>query len=242
MKMNEDVTNEPVNNSDNSLDNKSEQVNTDFGLNKYRNENGLILGKFKNEDDIIKSYTELERKFSSSSKEKVPEKYEVKLSEDLSEKYSISEDDPLLQKMLPVFKESGLSNEKVNKIINEFVKSNIETDINVDEELKKLGDNKDTYLREIGLFANKNFSEQESETLINMARTAEDVLLINKIIGMTRTQGIPEEVAEEQFQRSRQSYLEEAFEYRDKHSNSIGSSIEQQEHYNKLMQKAASSK
>lgn len=208
----------------------------DFGGNKYRHENGLILGKFKSEEDVIKSYTELERK--QSSKIQVPDKYEIALAEEIKDKFIL--DNSALDSFYPLFKEAGISNDAANKIIDTFVRREI---ANEEARLKsietELGNNKEEIFSSLRAFASK--LGDKGESFLNLARNAEEVKLLNEIVGMTMTPTIPTK-ADIDSGRTSESYFEEAFNYQKEHALTISMNKDQQDHYNDLLNKAAKAK
>lgn len=212
----------------------------DFGLDKHRHENGLILGKFKGEDDLIKSYTELERKQSSTPKVEIPDAYDVSLGEDIKDKFIL--DNNILEAATPIFKECNLSNDAVNKMINFYADMEIKKQEAVVKDIEaSLGNNKKDILSDINLFANAKLNEEEREVLLNMPSSGKEALLIHKLINLTRSGNIPMEASKAP-SRSAQSYLDEAFAYEKEHKATIGSNPSQQEHYNKLMEAYANAR
>lgn len=212
----------------------------DMGGNKYRHENGLIMGKFKTEEDVIKGYTELERKLGSAPKaEAAPEAYEISLADDVKDRFVLNNTE--LAGYQAKFKEIGLSNKAASELVNTFAKAEIAKGEAIAKDIEDtLGDKKEEVYKDIQLFI-KDMPEDDRDRLLAMPRSGKDTLLLHKIITANRSGTVPDTAAITDT-RTAQSYRDEAFAYQKEHALTIGSSKEQQDHYNNLMAKYANGK
>ena len=222
------------------------QQTYDDGLDEFRHENGKIFGKFTTAKDGLLAYKELQKEFTKSRQENkpAPEKYEFTLDDDIKEKFSIDENSKDYQTFVPLMKELNISQEKANKLMNEYARMKIAEDEGVDfeAEMDKIGGINGPIVQGLVTFAKKNFDKDGVDWLSNKVRTAEDAQYMDTLIKKARGSNlsIPQTTIEapEDMQKTAQDYMDEAFDYKKAHEKTIGYTPEQQEHYMRLMQKA----
>lgn len=226
---------------------ESSSPEVDFGVDEYKHENGKFFGKFDDIKSMAGGYRELEKEFTKKNQEyskltkefTSPDKYELELDEDIKDMFEFDENNPDYQMYIPMFKELGLSNSKVNKLVNAYAHSKIdESNVDFEEELKKVGGERGDVINSIKSFMHKN--PDISQTISDRAKTADDMQLIYDIIRKSKNiTNIPDIAYQgEETQKSKQDWLDEAHAYQESHKNSIGYNEEQQAEYMRLMQKS----
>lgn len=226
------------------------QQTYDDGLDEFRHENGKIFGKFNDAKSGLAAYRELQKEFTKAKQENkpAPEKYEFTLDEDIKDKFEIDENSRDYQKFVPLMKELNISQEKANKLMNEYARMKIQEQegVDFDEEMNKIGGVNGPIVQGLVTFAKKNFDQDGIDWLSDKIRTAEDAQYMDKLIKKARgaNVSIPEMSIETQqdAEKTAQDYMDEAFEYKKAHEKTIGYTPEQQQHYMDLMQKAVGKK
>lgn len=227
-----------------------QQQTIDDGLDEFRHENGKIFGKFNDAKSGLMAYRELQKEYTKARQENkpAPEKYEFVLDDDVKEKFSIDENSKDYQTFVPLMKELNLSNEKANKLINEYARMKIaeQEGVDFDEEMNKIGGVNGPLVQGLVTFAKKNLDQAGIDWLSSKVRTAEDAQFMDALIKKARgaNVSIPEMTVQStaDAEKSAQDYADEAFQYQKEHARTIGYNKEQQEHYMHLMQLAASKK
>jgi hypothetical protein len=151
------------------------------------NEEGeLILGKFKDQEALVESYTNLEKKLVEDGKI-APQKYSPTNVD--GEDLGIPEDDPDLVGFNEIAKESGISQEAYSKILSYWQQMQAERTVNVEAEKEKLGSKADDLITGVSSFYKKHLSEEEMQTLSTMSMTADQLKVLDKIRGITSKAG-----------------------------------------------------
>ena len=227
-----------------------QQQTIDDGLDELRHENGKIFGKFTDAKSGLLAYKELQKEFTKARQENkpAPEKYTFELDEDVKDRFAIDENSKDYQTFVPLMKELNISNEKANKLINQYARMKIAESENVDfeAEMDKIGGVNGATVQGLVAFAQKNLDEDGVNWLDSKIRTADDAKYMEMLIKKARgaNVSIPEMSIENtaDAEKSAQDYMDEAFDYQKQHERTIGYNKEQQEHYNMLMQKALAKK
>lgn len=211
----EEVTNEEV---------ASEQVEQsnerpDWLLDKYATE-GKTIDEATAEQ--AKAYNELSGKFGAFTG--APSEYsEVVLSDELKELgIEISNDDPMLEAAKEFAKESNMSQEGLNGMINLYAMQQVaeqkaEADFKA-EQLKALGPNANSRIENIQQWANKNLDPETVQGLEQMATSSESVKAIERLISMTRGAAIDPSDANNNSGASAEDVSKMQFE-KDSHGN-----------------------
>lgn len=226
------------------------QQTYDDGLDEFRHENGKIFGKFTTAKDGLIAYKELQKEYTKSRQENkpAPEKYDFVLDDDIKEKFSIDENSKDYQTFIPLLKELNISQDKANKLMNEYARMKIAEDEGIDfeAEMDKIGGTNGPIVQGLVTFAKKNLDKDGIDWLSDKVRTAEDAKFMDALIKKARGSNlsIPQTTIEstEDMQKTAQDYLDEAFDYKKAHEKTIGYMPDQQAHYMRLMQKAAEKK
>lgn len=135
--------------------------------------------KFKTAEDLAKSYKNLEKKLGEQGKI-APEKYEP--AEDLD-----VPQDEFYDEFAKAAKEAGLNNDQFNSVVK-FAKDAGLLDVpDVEQEIAKLGDEKDVVLDSIRRFGQAKLSKDESQRLFDMVTTADNAKLLYKVIRSNNT-------------------------------------------------------
>ena len=112
--------------------------------------------------------------------------------------------------------------------------------------MNKIGGVNGPIVQGLVTFAEKNLDQEGIDWLSSKVRTAEDAQYMDALIKKARgaNVSIPEMSIEStaDAQKTAQDYADEAFQYQKEHARTIGYTPEQQEHYMRLMQLAASKK
>lgn len=241
---------EPAENLAGIANESQTQQTYDDGLDEFRHENGKIFGKFNDAKSGLMAYKELQKEYTKARQENkpAPEKYEFVLDDDIKDQFQIDENSRDYQTFVPLMKELNLSQEKANKLMNEYARMKIqEADgIDFEAEMEKIGGINGPIVQGLVTFARKNFDKDGVDWLSNKVRTAEDAKYMDTLIKKARgaNVSIPQTSIEapEDVGKSSQDYMDEAFEYKKAHERTIGYTPEQQQHYMRLMQKAIDKK
>lgn len=222
----------------------------DDGLDEFRHENGKIFGKFNDAKSGLLAYKELQKEFTKARQENkpAPDNYVFELDEDIKDKFTLDENSREYQTFVPLMKELNLSQEKANKLINEYAKLRIaeEEGVDFEAEMEKIGGVNGPVVQGLVTFAKKNLDQDGIDWLSNKVRTAEDAKYMDNLIKKARgaNVSIPEMSIETpaDMQKTARDYADEAFQYQKEHARTIGYTPEQQEHYMRLMELAAGKK
>tara|TARA_R100001463_G_scaffold85930_1_gene140847 strand:- start:541 stop:1266 length:726 start_codon:yes stop_codon:yes gene_type:complete len=162
-----------------------------------------------NVESLSTSYNALEKKLGQRTDElskqirtdleqernaKIPEKYEIKLPDDIPEdiQIDVSEDQPLLQWWNEKAKSMGLSQEEYNEGINTFVQNEIAGLPDMEQEKLNLGDNAKQRIESTDLWAKKHLSEEGYNTIAKIASTANGVKALEEIMALNKNPVMPQ--------------------------------------------------
>ena len=151
----------------------------------------LTDGKSQEESiaEQAKAYNELSGKFGSFTGS--PEAYEVTLSEELTEAgFEINADDPLVESAMQFAKDSNMSQEGFNGMVELYAMQQL-AEAKADQEyregqLKALGANADSRVKNVNEWVHKNLDPELVGGLEQTLTTAESVKAIEKLISMTK--------------------------------------------------------
>ena len=144
-------------------------------------------------DAVLESYNNLESRFGAFTG--APEAYEFSLSEELAEKgVNLDLENPLITQFQEMAKESNMSQDMANQLVNMFVEGQYADvlgaqeaeESRVAEEMSKLGDNAQQRLSNIENWARANLNKEQAEGLAEMATTAASVQAIEALIAKSR--------------------------------------------------------
>jgi hypothetical protein len=204
----------------------------------FKDENGLIAGKYKDGDALVKGYQELSKKLGEKT-QNAPEEYEPPAfnAEGVLKDEQIPLNDPLLEPVLPIFKKYNIPQEGLNEIAEAFLTAQLGVKINPEDELGKLGADKEDIIHRLNTFTGK-FNEGEQAILQSWVATADEAKLFNKVVKMTESGSFPGEAAVAPKQ-SKDELLAEAFKIRDENPK-FKYDLKLQKQYNDLLTKAHS--
>jgi|ETNvirome_6_1000_1030641.scaffolds.fasta_scaffold05059_3 hypothetical protein len=153
--------------------------------------------KSVNNDQVLESYNQLSSKFGAFTG--APEAYEFKLSDELTANgVELSADDPLINTFREYAKESNMSNDHANQLINMFVENQYaqgqhseeaET-TRIAEQMGLLGDNAQQRVDNIGNWARANLTPEQVEGLSDAATTAAGVQAIEALIAKSKNSSV----------------------------------------------------
>lgn len=156
--------------------------------------------KYANVSEQAKAYGELESRFGSFTG--APESYEFKLSEELtSNGIELDVEGDLIKRFSEMAKESNMSQDMANNLVNMFVENQYADSIaseesenaRVSEEMKLLGDNAQQRVDNIDKWVTANMPEDMRAGIEEATTTAAGVMAIEKLIAMTRNSALVNE-------------------------------------------------
>lgn len=206
----------------------------------------LLAGKYKTVTELESGYKEqrayvdeLRKEVETSSKTvEVPNEYKLDFSTDDDLKdLKVDMEDPQLQTMFPIFKDAGLSQDQVNKIMGGYYKDLQARIPSVEEEKKKLGPEADVMIDKLTKYASQ-LSKEDQTIMQNISETATGVDFMYRFL-VNIEKNIPSSLQSAPL-KTGEELVDEAFEYRRKHETSIGFNKDQQQHYDKLMKRGLS--
>jgi len=149
--------------------------------------------KYATVSDQAKGYKELEGKFGSFTG--APEAYEWSLSEQLTEKgIKLDGENPLITSFTEMAKESNMSQDMANKLVNMFVESQHADSLGAEEaetarmteQMGLLGGNAQQRVDNITNWAKANLTPEQVEGLEDATTTAAGVQAIEALIAKSR--------------------------------------------------------
>jgi len=169
-----------------------------------------------------KAYNELSGKFGAFTG--APDEYaEVVLSDELKELgIEISNDDPMMKAAQEFAKESNMSQDGLNGLVNLYAMQQVaeqKAEAEFKEgQLKELGPNANSRIANIQQWANKNLDAETVQGLEQMATSAESVKAIERLISMTRGAAVNPDEANNNSGASAEDVSKMQFEL-DQHGN-----------------------
>lgn len=146
--------------------------------------------KYANITEQAKAYRELEKRFGSFTG--APEEYAVNIAEELTEKgIEITKDDPLYEEAIKFAKESHMSQEGFDNMMNLYAMSKLSEIEQVNEfkqnELKSLGPRAQERINSLVTWGKANLPDELYEGFEAMPINANAVKALEHIIQMTRS-------------------------------------------------------
>jgi hypothetical protein len=165
----------------------SEPARYDFVLDKYRADG-------RSEDESLqmqaKSYAELQSKFGAFTG--APEEYTASLSDELIEAgVTLDNDDPLLEAAMAFAKESNMSQDGFNGMLNLYVESQL-AEANAlqemkEEQMKALGSDAPKRIENINNWIDANMDAETAEELRGVIQSAGGIKAVEQLIAKTRS-------------------------------------------------------
>lgn len=149
----------------------------------------LLAGKYKSVEALEEGYKNLSTKLR-----------EQKTTTDLPESYTAPEELGLtfdtdgFNHMQSAFKEAGLNQEQVDKLLGAYATIAPQS-VNLDAEKAALGDGADARLAKLGQFIGRHFSDDEQAELDILASTAGGVKVLEKLMTMSGEKPVPADSA-----------------------------------------------
>jgi len=129
--------------------------------------------KFNNVDDLVKSYKMLEGKVGNFK--------------GAPETYSGDMEDPLMSGLADTAREMNMSDEAFTAFTNKFNQMNSQLDeLQMSEQMSALGQHADQRIDNINQFLDSSMNPHVSETIRNMATSAESINALESLIQMAR--------------------------------------------------------
>lgn len=144
-------------------------------------------------DDVLKSYSELEKKFGSFTG--APDEYVAALSDEIKEQgVELIDDDPMIEQAKAFAKEAGMNQEGFGKMINLYAMAKLAeskaTEESLTADIASLGDNADRRLNNLTQWANKNLPADLIEGFKDLAVSADAVQALEQIVSLTRNAAV----------------------------------------------------
>ena len=149
--------------------------------------------KAVNNDAVLESYNQLSSKFGAFTG--APEAYEFSLSEQLTEAgVSLDNENPLIAQFTEMAKESNMSQDMANQLVNMFVEGQHADSIGgaeaetarVAEQMGLLGDNANQRVQNIENWAKANLTPEQVTGLEEATTTAAGVQAVEALIAKSR--------------------------------------------------------
>ncbi|MBA43618.1 MAG: hypothetical protein CMF62_06410 [Magnetococcales bacterium] len=151
-------------------------------------------GKYKNMGEVEKAL----KHSSKMAREKgldrdAPEEYAFDFSGvEGFEDIEVDMEDPTLQAMLPAFKEVSLPQAEADRLVQAFLKHQLESDAaNIEAQRKELGDEGKEMLDRITGFVDKHFTPEEAAAVNLIGKTAAGIRVLDKFIQMQGMKNVP---------------------------------------------------
>lgn len=146
-------------------------------------------GKYKSVLEQAKAYNELEGKLGSFTGS--PEEYAIELSEELTEQgVSIDADDTLMAEAMKFAKDSNMSQEGFNNMVNLYAMTKVAEQTAANdaktEEIKALGPTGEKRLSNLAAWGKANFSEELYAGFEEMLVSSTSIQAVERLISMTR--------------------------------------------------------
>jgi hypothetical protein len=108
---------------------------------------------------------------------------EYKIGDDLSD----LSDDPMVQDFKGLAKELGMSQEAFNKVLSWKRHTDEQvSQTHIANEMTKLGKDGQAIVDQVSGWVKANLSPEEQQAAVNMATSADNILLLQKLIGMSK--------------------------------------------------------
>lgn len=148
-------------------------------------------------DELAKGYNELEglmrtktddlrTQIEADRMKDVPDKYDFKLPEDLKVpngvELDLNADDPLLQWFEGFAKQVGLSQDSYNEAIKAYIEAELAGMPNVEDEIRKLGQNGNDRVQTANAKLDEILAEDEKAIVAEMLTTAAGVGVLEKLL------------------------------------------------------------
>lgn len=157
--------------------------------------------KFKDKslEDVIKSYSELEKKIGEKRSANAPDNYEVSLSEELENAgFDVDLEDPLINKFADIARENGMSNDQFNELLNLYGESIMDGFKPSEEEVKayrqaemaKLGEDGPAIVEQLKTWGKNNLSESEYDLFMQFGDSAESLKFLQKLVNNSSSPSI----------------------------------------------------
>lgn len=158
-----------------------------------------VLDKYATEDRSIeeaigeqaKAYVELQKQFGGF--EGAPDEYELTMPEGVEADIDTESDD--YKKFIEIARTRNMNNETANELFQMFVESQHEQlggiEANKQEQLALLGDKAKERIGAVVSWASNNLASEDMEVLESMTHTADQIQVLERIIGKTRNSPTP---------------------------------------------------
>jgi hypothetical protein len=148
-------------------------------------------GKYESVEALEQGYKEAVQKMTQKIPQ-APEAYELQLNEELAARLpsELTMDDPMLEHMIPVLKNVGVTQEGFNAIVENYLEGELSGLPDPDAEMNALGGEANELLTKAEAFVNK-FPEAEADVLMGLSTTADGVRTLAKLQDMMSSQDIP---------------------------------------------------
>lgn len=243
---NQDNTSQPAPSNEGSA-----PVNASSTENKQPTQSTLFAGKYKTVEDLEKGYQETGkyvRDLSAKVKDyeskipKAPENYAFDFSQDQDLKDINLAEDAQVQKMLPIFKELGISQDQANRLVSEFIKSSFVPAPTIDDFKKALGADADVKMGRLQIF-NGNLPEKDQAIFKQLAEDPQNVEFLYRYLLPKEDASIPSSPSNNVMSgKSSAQMYDEAYAYRENKEKQSVFGYEEKQEFTRLMNLASAQK
>lgn len=193
--------------------------------------------KYNSIEAQAKAYKDLEGKFGAFTG--APEEYTISLGEELQERgIEITPDDPLYEKAIEFAKNSNMSQDGFNNMINLYAMAKVAEGEALEQskvdEMKALGDQSQTRVDNLVKWGRANLSEDLYQGFEDMATSAAAVQTLERLVAMTRSAPISPDAMQPQGGVSAEEVRKMQFELDDHGNRRIQTDPEFKARYQKL--------
>lgn len=203
----------------------------------------LYAGKYKTVDELEKGYNNSRKEYNELKAQvpAIPENYDLKFLESKEEGKPglFNSDDPLLQKMVPVFKTHGLSQKQVEGITADFHKfaREIVPQYDPNSEMEKLGERKQEVISKLAEYAMGIKDEKQQKIFKSLCGTAEECEFLLEHLKLGGSKPIPDGKTNiEAKGKTVAEAQEELDKYRKTYDRRIGADAEITAEYRRLLE------
>lgn len=170
----------------------------------------------------------------------IPKEYEFDFAnneefKDIAELLDL--DDPELQAMIPIFNQAGINQEQANLLVGNFLKTRESQLPNPQEEMEKLGKDRDLILNKFDNLASK-LNETDRKTLEDLTMDAKSTEFLHRILFNQNEKSIPIESGKDSA-KSYSELMNEAMDMKAKYGDEMLADSNLQEKYDSLIMKAS---
>lgn len=203
---------------------------------------GKLFGMWPSFEEAAKGISNLQGKLREKNPG-APDNYDganIKVENFPDVKFDAESD--VSKAMLPVMKEAGITQAQFEKLVPAFMAYEQSGIIDSKAELSKLGDNGTAMINNVSEHVFSKAPENLKEAIKEITSTAAGIQVLDWMLQGKVEGNIPANSDPLAMNKTSQELFDEAYEYQQKHKETIDGDLGQQQHYMSLMEKAAEKK